>query len=76
MYTQPQCEYSSRVFDVMRDMGLEVESRDIRNPLIEKELIQRGGKVQTPYFVDTDTLVEMYEADDIVDYLMQEYGDA
>jgi glutathione S-transferase len=39
------------------------------------ELIERGGKAQFPYLVDSNTGTEMYESSDIVDYLFAEYGD-
>ncbi len=38
------------------------------------ELLTRGGKAQFPYLIDPNTGTEMYESDDIVDYLYAEYG--
>lgn len=35
---------------------------------------QRGGKAQFPYLIDPNTGREMYESDDIVQYLASEYG--
>lgn len=40
-----------------------------------KELVDRGGKAMFPYLVDPNTDVEMYESDDIVRYLFNQYGD-
>jgi len=40
-----------------------------------KELVERGGKAMFPYLVDPNTGVEMYESDDIVRYLFNQYGD-
>lgn len=74
IYTQPGCRHSKKVFDHLNDRELEVESRDISNSEVEAELIERGGKIQTPYLVDTDTLTELYEAEDIIDYINTEYG--
>jgi glutathione S-transferase len=34
-----------------------------------------GGKMQFPYLVDPNSGVEMYESDDIVQYLHERYGD-
>lgn len=39
------------------------------------ELIQRGGRSLFPYLVDPNTGVEMYESNDIVRYLFEQYGD-
>ncbi len=38
------------------------------------ELERRGGKAQFPYLVDPNTGKEMYESDEIVRYLFQQYG--
>lgn len=38
------------------------------------ELKQDGGKIQVPYLVDHNTNRNMYESDDIIDYLKSEYG--
>lgn len=40
-----------------------------------RALVERGGKEQFPYLVDPNTEVEMYESDDIVRYLFNQYGD-
>ncbi|GEM_PF-2836265 len=36
---------------------------------VAAELIAKGDKRQVPYLVDSDHGVEMYESDDIVEYL-------
>lgn len=53
-------------------MGIELTLKDIQEPALEEELLQKGGKVQTPYLVDTVKGTEMYEADDIISYLIGE----
>lgn len=40
-----------------------------------KELAERGGREMFPYLVDPNTGVEIYESDDIVRYLFNQYGD-
>ncbi len=37
-------------------------------------LVERGGKVLVPYLIDPNTGVEMYESEDIIDYLHEQYG--
>ncbi len=39
------------------------------------ELRERGGRTLFPYLIDPNTGVEMYESDDIVRYLFNQYGD-
>lgn len=38
------------------------------------QVVERGGKAQFPYLVDPNTGKEMYESDDIVQYLFERYG--
>ncbi len=35
---------------------------------------ERGGRAMFPYLVDPNTGVDMYESDDIIDYLFERYG--
>jgi len=58
----------------MKTHGIEAELRDRDVPPNEEELIARGGKRQTPYLVDTETGVEMYESADIIAYLKKQNG--
>ncbi len=53
-------------------MGIELSLKDIKEPMLQKELLQKGGKAQTPYLVDTVKGTEMYEADEIISYLIGE----
>lgn len=69
LYIEQHCPYSRRVMNFMKKNNLKVELRDRDKKPNEKELIKRGGKRQTPYFVDTKTQVEMYESQDIIEYL-------
>jgi glutathione S-transferase len=45
-----------------------------RGPRFREEVRRRGGKAMFPYLVDPNTGKAMYESDDIVAYLFQEYG--
>ncbi len=35
------------------------------------ELLEKGGKQQVPFLVDTDKGVSMYESSDIIDYIRE-----
>ncbi|KAA0067934.1 Glutaredoxin active site-containing protein [Cucumis melo var. makuwa] len=43
-------------------------------PNFRPKVLQMGGKQQFPYMVDPNTGVSMYELDDIIKYLVQNYG--
>ncbi len=69
LYIEQGCPYGKRVMSFMKKNKLKVQLRDRDVKPHEKELIARGGKRQTPYLVDTNTQVEMYESQGIIDYL-------
>jgi glutathione S-transferase len=50
------------------------EDRDIALPEYEKELMDKGGKLQVPFLVDEERGVSMYESDDIIEYLFEYHG--
>ena len=75
LYYKPTCPFSRRVIAVIERLELDVEMKDIKeNSVYLEELIARGGKRQTPYLVDSEKEVEMYESDDIVAHLQTHYG--
>ena len=42
---------------------------DISNKESEETLIRMGGKRQVPFIVDNERNIQMYESDDIIEYL-------
>jgi glutathione S-transferase len=44
-------------------------------PRFRPDVTRRGGKAQFPFLVDPNTDKEMYESDDIITYLYEQYGD-
>lgn len=43
-------------------------------PIYRSKVIEMGGKAQFPYMVDPNTNVNIYESDDIIQYLFDTYG--
>lgn len=74
LFVRTGCPFSARVMNVMRRMGLSWDERNISDPNAVTELIDRGGRKQTPYLVDTEADREMYESEKIIGYLAREYG--
>lgn len=57
------------------NLGVEFDLKDIEaDDAIVAELIEKGGKRQVPYLVDTDRDVAMYESADIIDYIREHYA--
>lgn len=69
LYIEQGCPYGDKVMRFMKENNISVELRDRDVPPHEKDLIARGGKRQTPYFIDEVNNVEMYESGDIIAYL-------
>ena len=68
LYTKTGCPFCNKVFDAARELGISFDERNIADEKNLKELMEKGGKRQVPFLVDTDTDVSMYESDDIVQY--------
>lgn len=70
LYVQDACPFSAKVLKAGEQMGIEFSLKNIKDKKLEAELKEVGGKVQTPYFVDTDTKTAMYGSDEIVSYII------
>lgn len=74
LYVKTGCPYCLKVLDTVEELGLEIEEKNVANDAVAAELIERGGKRQVPYLVDSDRDVEMYESVDIDAYLREHYA--
>lgn len=69
------CPYCRKVREALSELDLDYVSRSgARGASSREEVVARGGKAQFPYLFDPNTGVEMYESEDIVDYLHATYG--
>jgi glutathione S-transferase len=57
------------------DLDADVYPCPKNGPRFRPEVERRGGRAMFPYLVDANTGKEMYESNDIVHYLFDEYGD-
>ncbi|MCX6790346.1 MAG: glutathione S-transferase N-terminal domain-containing protein [Candidatus Kaiserbacteria bacterium] len=74
LYIKTGCPYCHLVLETGEKLGISFEERNIATDAIAAELIVRGGKRQVPYLVDSEHEVEMYESDDINEYLLEHYS--
>lgn len=63
------CGYCKKVMAFMDEHGIPYKKIDISNKENEEMLIKLGGKRQVPFLVDKERGVEMYESNDIIEYL-------
>lgn len=76
LYVKTGCPYCAKVLDVVDELGVAVEQKNIADDAVATDLIQRGGKRQVPYLIDSEKNIEMYESDDIAEYLQKTYPKA
>ena len=74
MYVKTGCPYCGRVIRAIDALGLDVEYKNRNDEGVVDELIERGGKAQFPYLVDSENEAEMYESKDIIIHLCKQYG--
>ena len=63
------CPYCRKVTDFLDDAGVKYNKIDITDKASEEALIQMGGKRQVPFLVDKDRNIQMYESNDIIEYI-------
>lgn len=77
LYCKFTCPFCRQVLAAVQRLDLDVEIKDVSaDEESLAELIEKGGKKQVPYLVDTDKDVAMYESDDIVKHLQDNYGES
>ena len=69
----PFCRKAREALTIL-DLDALIHPCPKNGPRFREEVKKRGGKALFPYLVDPNTGKEMYESDDIVDYLFQHYG--
>ena len=74
LYVKTGCPYCAKVLHAGEELGIDFTLKNVANEGVSDELIARGGKRQMPYFVDMEKGVEMYESEDIIEYLNQRFG--
>lgn len=63
------CPYCKKVMSYMDENGIKYKKIDISDKASEDALIQLGGKRQVPFMVDKDRNIQMYESNDIIEYV-------
>ena len=63
------CWYCRRVVEYLDENNIPYEKIDISEKENEEALVRIGGKRQVPFIIDTDKNIEMYESNDILEYL-------
>ncbi|MES2225296.1 MAG: glutathione S-transferase N-terminal domain-containing protein [Patescibacteria group bacterium] len=75
LYVMTGCPYCAKVLKAAEELGVTLETKNIDDDGVSDELLERGGKAQTPFLWSADEDVNMYESGAIVDYLHERFGD-
>lgn len=75
IYVLDGCPYCKKVLDVMNDMELKYETKEVPGSHDKRETVQEvSGQTSVPVITDPNNDVEgMNESDDIVEYLEENY---
>ena len=63
------CPYCQKVIKFLDNQHMQYNKIDITNENNKETLIRMGGKRQVPFLVDKERNIQMYESDDIIEYL-------
>ncbi len=69
LYISETCPYSIKVMNFLKENNMNFNKLDIADLQNYKKLIELGGKSQVPFLHDDDNNINMYESDDIINYL-------
>ncbi|QLD86579.1 glutathione S-transferase N-terminal domain-containing protein [Natronomonas halophila] len=81
LYQAEDCPYCQKVREKLMELGVSyvnhnprTAENDVRNQQVLEEMVALGGKDQVPFLVDNQRGAQIYESDDIVEYLEEHYG--
>lgn len=69
LFVLENCPYCQKVIKFLEQEHMKYQKIDISNKESENSLIQIGGKRQVPFLIDTERNIQMYESNDIIEYL-------
>jgi len=76
LYEFENCPFCRKVREALCALDLEVRILPCpkQGERYRPEAVKRGGRAMFPYLVDPNTGTEMYESDEIIDHLYENYG--
>ena len=69
LYILETCPYCKKVMNFLNENNTLYNKIDITDKTAEETLIRIGGKRQVPFLVDKDRNIQMYESNDIIEYV-------
>ena len=69
LYILETCPYCLKVMNFFENNNVSYNKIDIKEKKNEEALVKIGGKRQVPFLIDTDRNIQMYESNDIIEYV-------
>lgn len=69
LFILENCGYCRKVMAYLDEHNIPYTKINIADKQNEEALVRIGGKRQVPFLVDKERNVEMYESNDIIEYL-------
>ncbi len=73
LFVLETCPYCRKVMDFFAENNIEYTKHDISVPKNLARLLELGGERQVPFLYEKDKGVKMYESDDIIAYVKENY---
>ena len=74
LYSSENCPYCRVVESFLDEQKVPYEMFNVATDARSREaLIERAGRLQVPFLIDTENGVEMYESSDIIRYVQRSY---
>jgi glutathione S-transferase len=75
LYYKEACPFCQRVLQMADNLKVELELKEVsEDEAALAELIEKGGQKQVPYLVDSEKGTAMYESNDIIEYMRENYA--
>ncbi len=75
LYQKENCPFCKKVREALNELELDFVCRISREGTYQREVMMKlGGKAMVPFLVDQSNSIMMYESDDIIEYLKDNYG--
>ncbi|MEY3783862.1 MAG: hypothetical protein RLZZ230_184 [Candidatus Parcubacteria bacterium] len=75
LYYKPSCPFCQRVLGIAQNLKISLDLKDVsEDEAALADLLEKGGKQQVPFLVDTEKAVSMYESNDIIEYMREHYS--
>lgn len=75
LYYKPTCPFCQRVLQMAENLKVDLDLKDVSDSdEAAAELLEKGGQKQVPFLVDSEKDTSMYESDDIIEYIRDNYA--